>query len=765
MQLKNLAYRDKALSELKEFMYEILGGRGGSRQKIVFKAPTGSGKTVTMACLLRDLADELPNHYELPNRNVAYIWIAPNTLHLQSYRSIGRFFQDNSTIKALQFEDIEDSALHPNEVLFLNWQSISNEQNLFIKYNEKGRNLANYLSNTRDEGTEIVVILDEAHLFGTKGEKAQKVLALINAAIEIDVTATPLQTSEYMVNIRRQQVVKEQMIKKGVHLNPRLDEVEQGGRDADLILLQQALEQRRRLWEAYRAEGKNINPLLLIQLPSDSAKMSDEDKRLKDKLLAYLDTKNINAEMNSLAVWLSSEKLNLEDISKENSSVDALVFKQAIALGWDCPRAAVLLIYREMKQEAFTVQTVGRILRMPEQVHYADESLNYGYVYTNLQSKYITIGHDETDYLLQNKALRKSDYEALQMESFYREFSKTQRNRIGLDFKPILFETAENRWAIQKMSDSAESSFAQNAKKANTKGINLAVQEVEIEIPTNIFLTDEIADNQQFSIGKQKRFAKTNEQLRSLYERFCRTHCGDFQIDGSWERIAYHLQLLLLEYFGIAEYQAFKVILNNEQAFIDLLNLSQETYKQHKTENAKPKTSSLVAQTWEVPAFRIYSDNYLKFEVEKHILTPLFLRQRGAGKLADSDTEFDFVQFLEKNKANIVWWYKNGAGGKEDFAIPYTSSKGSEDLFFPDFVVLFQNGNLGIFDTKTLASDHEMVNKHNALSEYASQRSREEKITIGSIAIYHQGSWRYNSYAIEKNDSVEGWAIFNPSHH
>jgi type III restriction enzyme len=135
------------------------------------------------------------------------------------------------------------------------------------------------------------------------------------------------------------------------------------------------------------------------------------------------------------------------------------------------------------------------------------------------------------------------------------------------------------------------------------------------------------------------------------------------------------------------------------------------------------------------------------------------LRQRGAGKLADSDTEFDFVRFLETNKAAIVWWYKNGAGGKDDFAIPYQSSKGSEDLFFPDFVVLFQNGNLGIFDTKTLASDREMIAKHNALNSYAVKR----KATIGSIIINHHGSWRYNTQVIDNEDSVTGWDIFIPS--
>ena len=57
--------------------------------------PTGSGKTVTMACLLRDIVNELPTHFEMANRNVTYIWIAPNTLHLQSYASLSNFYSEN----------------------------------------------------------------------------------------------------------------------------------------------------------------------------------------------------------------------------------------------------------------------------------------------------------------------------------------------------------------------------------------------------------------------------------------------------------------------------------------------------------------------------------------------------------------------------------------------------------------------------------------------------------------------------------------------
>ncbi len=62
-----------------------------------------------------------------------------------------------------------------------------------------------------------------------------------------------------------------------------------------------------------------------------------------------------------------------------------------------------------MKSETFTIQTMGRILRMPEQKHYNEEALNYGYIHTNLNKNLITILPEEADYITENKATRNDE--------------------------------------------------------------------------------------------------------------------------------------------------------------------------------------------------------------------------------------------------------------------------------------------------------------------------------------------------------------------
>lgn len=768
MNLKPLKYRDKALAELKEHFFWLLE-KAGSRHKIVFKAPTGAGKTVSMACLMNDLARELPQRHDLGgSRQIAWVWLAPNQLHLQSFESLRRFFDENGgAVRAIQFDGVQDHRLRPNECLFLNWQSVSSMGNLFRKDNEQGKFLDLIFENTRLDGIEIVAILDEAHLFGTKGEKALTFLSMLAARLEMDVTATPLTDSEFKVVVPRHKVVAEQMIKKGVHLNPQLDTAVQAAeQDADLLLLEKALEKRDELAKRYRDAGERINPLLLIQLPSDTQKLTDEDQKIRQKITKWLDEqRGISVQTKRLAVWLSAsaDKLNLDGLEKFDSQVDVLLFKQAISLGWDCPRAAVLLIYREMRQESFTVQTLGRILRMPQQRHYADEALNFGYVFTNLQARFIQIQHDETDYISLHRSLRKAIYQPLELQAWFSE-SHIQRNRLGLDFKKALFEVASEMFGLSLESALPDGFFHENAQKLASKNIRLDVQEIEIELPTNVFLTDEIADEESICLPKQVRFAKTSRQIGELFDRFCLSACGDYQKDGSWERVKYHSFLLLNEHLGLSEKQAYKTVLANEQAFRDLLALARDRYAEHQAKKATGKTGAFKTQIWEVPEFRIYNENYAQFDVEQHILEPLFLRKRPGGKqLADSDTEFYFIQFLEENHSHIAWWYKNGAGGRGDFAVLYQKSNGEQAPFFPDFLMLFNNGTLGFFDTKTLASDPEMVAKHNSIFQYALARRAAGKPTLGGIVVPFKGSWRFPKTEIERGDEATGWTVFNPA--
>lgn len=123
-------------------------------------------------------------------------------------------------------------------------------------------------------------------------------------------------------------------------------------------LLEKAVLKQQELHNGYLNKNVNVNPLIIVQLPNNS-------DLLLDTVEKFFESKGITYENNTLSLWLSGRHENLEDISKNNSEQVAVIIKQAVATGWDCPRASILVKLRENMDETFEIQTIGRIRRMP----------------------------------------------------------------------------------------------------------------------------------------------------------------------------------------------------------------------------------------------------------------------------------------------------------------------------------------------------------------------------------------------------------------
>lgn len=458
--MKQIQYQQNAVGELVEKTIKLLG-LSGYRHKLVFKAPTGAGKTVMASEMLSRLSEELKERGDAPFTEVAYIWIAPNKLHEQSYFKMKNYFTENCVLRPVIYDELDHSAdgyIKPGEILFVNWESVNKDKNIMVRDTENSGSLYDITRRTQeDNDIPIVVIIDEEHQFGGRqAKRSQIVLDNIKPKVEVRISATPITNNpEEIVNVPREKVIEEEMIKENVVLNPALNfNNPHGNLNQHLIWL--ALQKREELAKAYesaheRGEGKLVNPLLLIQLPNDdSDRLTAEDNEIKSEVISTLEAYGITEENGKLAIWLSNQKTdNLENITDINDPTEVLLFKQAIALGWDCPRAAVLLIFREIRSFSFSAQTVGRILRMPDQKFYTDSKLNQGYVFTNLSKDIIEIVKDDMDYLSMYKvAIRREDLNNIRLDSEYSERLSQDRNRLGADFKEVLKETFISEWGL-----------------------------------------------------------------------------------------------------------------------------------------------------------------------------------------------------------------------------------------------------------------------------------------------------------------------------
>ena len=105
---------------------------------------------------------------------------------------------------------------------------------------------------------------------------------------------------------------------------------------------------------------------MLIQLPPRNV-----DEEIQEEVIKILkDRFDISEDNGKLAIYLSEGSVNRENIEIKDSPVEVMIFKEAIALGWDCPRAHILVQLRDWRSITFSMQTVGRITRMPELKHY-----------------------------------------------------------------------------------------------------------------------------------------------------------------------------------------------------------------------------------------------------------------------------------------------------------------------------------------------------------------------------------------------------------
>ena len=793
--IKEISYQTDAVNELVEKTISLLNA-SGSRKKLVFKAPTGSGKTVMASQMLDELTTQLADE----GREVALIWIAPNKLHQQSYLKMKNYFTETRVLRPVTYDELDHSAgdyIHPSEVFFVNWESINKDKNIMVRETESSASLYDLTRRTQEEyGLPIIVHHRRgAHVWRTCGQAVGK-------SIEKHQPQSRDTHLRYSDNHARRDgdrfagAGNQGGNDKGRHHHQSVGKRPGKRAERERIpvgneyLLEQALAKREEIKAAYERLDRRINPLLLIQLPNDNSETLDEEERsIIEMVKTRLETvHDITTNNGRLAIWLSNDKQNLEGLENDHNMTEVLLFKQAIALGWDCPRAAVLLIFREIQSTSFGVQTVGRIMRMPEQKYYPDPLLNHGWVYTNLSRDRIEIVAEDMNYISKSLvAYRRQDLTNVSLPSVYSERLSADRNRLGPDFWPMLVETFNNRWfkcPIQQefdfspFEDEDDNGDEKNAKAYDSgfltditrnreqaeriDHVDFNLHNVQVNIVSNVDITGE-AGTTLIEESKRKKFARNQEELNKMMTEFCESLLPGFEKISVTTLRGYLFQLME-DYLGFFETEAVKVINynRNKDKFRAIIENAVNKYvKIINKRREEAKKRALKTYQWEVPESREYNEaaNQVVTEVKNHALMP-FIRLNGA-----YSPELHFEEFLENHPDCIDWWYKNGDEGKQHYAISYTTMGGTQGLFYVDFVIRMKNGQIFLFDTKSVGSDMEAPNKHNALIDYMNSEANAPLHLKGGVIIEDKGLWKYAPMKIENTNDLTNWETFFPDNY
>lgn len=712
---------------------------------LVLKAPTGSGKTLMMAEWMMRLCDP---YSRTDGRTFSFIWIAVNKLHDQSHDTLKKFYELKGTgLRCSYFDELEDKHIRQNEILFLNWASINNEDKVIVRANERDNNLSTVVERTKDAGRTVILVIDESH-HTAKSENSLAIIKNLDPKITIEVSATPqIAELDEKVTVEIEDVRAEEMIKKEIVINTGFEDyvIDKRKKDqtADELVLQAALKKRLELKKKFEAEGSGVNPLLLIQLPDTKQGMPDKREEV-ETALAKLGYTRKNGR---LAVYLSEKdnKVNLENIEKNESEVDVLIFKQAIALGWDCPRAAILVLFRQWKAETmtFSIQTLGRIMRMPEHKHYKDEDLNIAYLFTSLSDINTRIVEGASSGIRPLTSYRRKDYKDINLASYHSKRFR-EETRLSADFLPVFLEAAKDKHFPQKIT-------MKTVPTRIIKDVSIVNPDLEIsDIEAKTFPMPKTEGELQFAFdmfvrGNLAPFAPETRSIKRINDAIY-TAFGARRNEDEWPKI---------QAFILADAEKNAEV---RQKVIDTINKAKEDYirvvgkgKREMIPNDEP---------WNVPKAINYEKSFAKQDHKKSVMQPYYAHGRGAqpGLFEDSDVEVAFIEYLEKS-SKVMWWFRNGTQDGTYFAVPYTEH-GEEKLFYIDFVVMMKDGKIGLFDTKGGLTAETAGPRAEGLARYMAKAKQK---VWGGIVIHDKKSWRYHpgkDYEHNLKD-LNGWEFLN----
>jgi len=751
-------YQTDAVEELINYSEKLLR-KNREKQTIVFQSPTGSGKTFMMGSFMEQLINEMPNE------DLCFLWISIGVgeLHKQSYNSLKNNYNGFPDVYLLEEEFFGSrQTINKNEVVVVNWDKLNqkdrktNEWKSTLMKDKESTNFRELVKNTKESGTKIILIIDESHTNSTS-ERAKDIRDnIINADLTIELSATPVLTEgEYQqkVKVEPLDVIEEGMIKKEIVINDHIDLTTDDELTTQELILQSALNQKIKISQLYKEENIKVNPLVLIQIPTGE---EGEDK--KEFIESFLAKNDITKENGKLAIWLSEEKINQEVLSNNTNEVEFLIFKQAISTGWDCPRAQILVRFREVKSIVFNIQVVGRILRMPEARHYKHDELNKAFVYVNTNKFDVASEISNPNIIKSLKSKRKDIYNPLELKSYYR--NRLDFGDITYSFNKVLENSFCNYFDLEIGSYEIVGS---NQEKVKSK-INLEYKNAEDEIMLDVHVDTTLFDKMdEKTIKGDKTISAKYSENDIIYavENIIKRNLNGYAFKRSLSAVRNALYRWFDKYLGINKFELngviriYLIILNNYQIFSQLLDTAIKAYKPTKEEEIKAKVleNEVWNNKWEIAEEKYFNLKYKKYEYSKSLYEPCYLS-------FDSTIEEEFLDYLEKNSDNISWWWQNGS---EHMAINLGIKYGIKSTFQPDFLVMFNDGKLGIFDTKA-SGEREDDNKvkGEALQKYILEENQKGKNIIGGLIIKDGEHFRINNKIkyISFKEKMEDWIYF-----
>lgn len=347
---------------------------------LLFEAPTGSGKTLMAAAVANALSARFP---------VLWFWFAPfAAIAEHAARTIASECAYLRPKDLAVHRDVE--TLAAGDLFATTWAAVAarnRESRRARTDTESLPSVDRMVEAARANGLFIGAVVDEAH-HGFRG--STQAYAFYRDVLSPDVTILATATPDdadlrrfvaaqgnirlHRIGISRLQAVEAGLLKQGVKVAVfRAPEDVAQLVDFRRTALRAGVDTHRRIKRLLADAGIPVVPLLLVQVDSSEGSVAEAQAILRELGFADEQVRTHTAdEPDPHLLALAADE-----------TVEVLIFKMAVGLGFDCPRAYTLVSTRSSRDPDFGVQVVGRIMRVDRRMQGlrdVPEPLRYGYV-------------------------------------------------------------------------------------------------------------------------------------------------------------------------------------------------------------------------------------------------------------------------------------------------------------------------------------------------------------------------------------------------
>ena len=227
----------------------------------------------------------------------------------------------------------------------------------------------------RAAGFRIGVVVDEAHhSFKTQTQAMRFYQEILQPDLTILVTATPNDgdvtdfEAKVGIKIQRVRVSRDQgvtagLLKKGVRVGLLKTDEELTRKLVNFhqAAVWQGVQQHLAIKAAFEEAKVDLVPLLLVQ-----AENTGKDSASPETIRQWLIQSGIQDD--KIRIHTAEEPTRELLGIAHDETVEVLIFKMAVALGFDAPRAHTLVSLRSTRDVDFAIQIVGRIMRVHRKV-------------------------------------------------------------------------------------------------------------------------------------------------------------------------------------------------------------------------------------------------------------------------------------------------------------------------------------------------------------------------------------------------------------